>query len=78
MAHASGKQFGRGAKGKNDASGAASRVDVEDIPENAPLSNRDETLGDTHAGGRDGRWTKSQQRTDHPENRHPRDRSGDD
>ncbi|MEI4469714.1 hypothetical protein [Frigidibacter sp. MR17.24] len=78
MAHASGKHFGHGAKGKNDASGSASHVDVENIPANAPLSNRDEAQGETHAGGRDGHWIKTLQRKDHPESRQPRDRSRDD
>lgn len=72
MANASHKKFGKGLQGKGDASGAMTVSDIDRIPPNEVLSNRDKQQ-DPRKGGHDGRHVQTEQYEDHSANRIPKD-----
>lgn len=67
MANADKKRFGAGLKGKSDGTGAMTEADVEEIPANVVLSNRDKK--GTVERGMDGREIMTEQYQDHAVNR---------
>ena len=68
MANASHKHIGAGAQGKGDGTGALTTAEVEDIPDNMVLSNRDKAQhGDQR--GLDGQAVQTEQIRGHAADR---------
>jgi hypothetical protein len=68
MAKASKKHVGPGSHGKSDGSGAMTDIELENLPENAVLSNRDKA-NHTSERGMDGKEILNEQFRDHSSNR---------
>lgn len=72
MAKADKKHFGTGVQGKGDGTGAMSEADMEKIPANSVLSNRDKARH-SEERGLDGRNVMTENYQDHAGNRRPED-----
>jgi hypothetical protein len=68
MARASHHHIGEGSQGKKDGSGAMTDVDLETIPANGVLSNRDKSRHSAERGV-DGKEILTEQLQDHAANR---------